>query len=104
VVDQTSRFVFFISFALAASYWGLNPASLPTQTVSEKILGQIQDHQGAAIPKAEVSALNLETGAVRKTTTEDNGEYRITSVPAGSYEVTAPIAGFKTDMRKGIIL
>ena len=102
MINHTSRLVLFISFALAASYWGVNPASLHAQTVSGTILGQIQDQQGAAIPKAEVSARNLETGAVRKTTSEDNGEYRITSVPAGSYEVTASVAGFKTDVRNGI--
>src|ERR1700681_1806157 len=89
VLKRISRLVLLISFALAASYWGVNPASLHAQTVSGTILGQIQDQQGAAIPKAEISARNLETEAVRKTTSEDNGEYRITSVPAGSYEVTA---------------
>ena len=102
MVNHTFRLMLFISFALAASYWCVNPASLHAQTVSGTILGQIQDQQGAAIGKAEVSARNLETGAVRKTTSEDNGEYRISSVPAGSYEVSASVAGFKTEVRSGI--
>src|SRR6202790_644300 len=102
MVDRTSRLVFFISFAFAASYLCVNPPSLHAQTVSGTILGQIQDQQGAAIGKTEIAARNLETGAVRKTTAENNGEYRITSVPAGSYEVTASIAGFKTEVRSGI--
>src|SRR6202030_326812 len=89
-------------FALAALYFSLNSAPLPAQTVSGTILGQIQDQQGAAIGKAEITARNLETGAIRKTTAENNGEYRITSVPAGSYEVNASIAGFKTEVRSGI--
>jgi hypothetical protein len=96
--------VFFISFALATSYWWVNPTTLPAQTVTGTILGQIQDQQGAAIPKAEVSARNLETGAVRKTVSEDNGTYRISSVPAGSYEVSAAVAGFKTEVRSGILV
>src|SRR5712672_1594699 len=102
VVNHTCRWTLIISLALGASYWGANPSILQAQTVSGTILGQIQDQQGAAIPKAEVSARNLETGAVRKTTSEDNGEYRITSVPAGSYELTVSIAGFKTEVRSGI--
>src|SRR6266853_1288182 len=102
MVNHTCRRTLFISFALAASYWCVNPASLHAQTVSGTILGQVQDQQGAAIGKAEVSARNLETGAVRKTISEDNGEYRITSVPAGSYELTVSIAGFKTEVRSGI--
>src|ERR1700681_4212616 len=96
------RLIAMIGFALAASHWCVNPTSLQAQTVSGTILGQIQDQQGAAIGKAEITARNLETGAIRKTTAENNGEYRITSVPAGSYEVNASIAGFKTEVRSGI--
>src|SRR4029079_17080457 len=59
---------------------------------------------GGSIPKVEVSARSLDTGQVRKTVSEDNGQYRITSVPAGSYEVTAGAAGFKTEVRSGIIV
>src|SRR4029077_3930784 len=96
------RLFALIHFSLAVSYWCVSPASLNAQTVSGTILGQIQDQQGAAIGKAEVSARNLETGSVRKTTADDTGTYRITSVPAGSYEVSASIAGFKTEVRSGI--
>jgi hypothetical protein len=94
--------IVLVGFAVVAFYWGVHPASLSAQTVSGTILGQIQDQQGAAIGKAEVSARNLETGAVRTATADDTGAYRITSVPAGSYEVSASIAGFKTEVRSGI--
>src|SRR5258707_7269095 len=97
-----SRRVASTGFALAVLYLNLNSAPLLAQTVSGTILGQIQDQQGAAIGKTEIAARNLETGAVRKTTAENSGEYRITSVPAGSYEVTASITGFKTEVRSGI--
>ena len=102
MVNHISRLLLFLSFALAASYWCLNPANVHAQTVSGTILGQIQDQQGAAIGKTEITARSLDTGAIRKTTADDSGEYRITSVPAGSYEVSASIAGFKTEVRSGI--
>src|SRR5712691_7429313 len=102
VVNHTFRLVLLVSFALAVSYWCVNPASLPAQTVSGTILGQIQDQQGAAIGRVEVTAKSLDTGAIRKTTADDAGAYQITSVPAGSYEVSASIAGFKTEVRSGI--
>jgi hypothetical protein len=104
VLKHTSRLVLFFSFAFAASYWCVNPASLNAQTVSGTILGQVQDQQGAVIAKADLSARNLETGAVRSTTSEENGSYRISSVPAGSYELTTTVAGFKTEVRSGIIV
>src|SRR6202790_5641747 len=91
------RLVAFISFALAAT-------TLRAQTVSGTILGVIQDQQGAVVAKANVSARNLETGAVREATAEDNGEYRITSVSAGSYEVSSSAPGFKTEVRTGVVV
>src|ERR1700681_222261 len=98
--NHSFRLVAWIGFVLAAVY----PASLRAQTVSGTILGLVQDQQGGAIGKAEVSARSLDTGAIRKTTSEDNGEYRITSVPAGSYEITIIAPGFKTEVRSGIVV
>ena len=88
----------WIGFVLATVY----PASLHAQAVNGTILGIVQDQQGGAIGNAEVTARSLDTGVIRKTTSEDNGEYRITSVPAGSYEVSITAPGFKTDVRSGI--
>jgi hypothetical protein len=98
--NHSFRLVAWFVFVLAA----VSPASLHAQTVSGTILGLVQDPQGGAIGKAEVSARSLDTGAIRKTSSEDNGEYRITSVPAGSYEITITAPGFKTEVRGGIVV
>src|SRR6266436_4439359 len=89
-------------FALVLSCLCVSLTALHAQTVSGTIVGQIQDQQGAAIGKAEITARSLDTGAIRKTIANDTGAYQITSVPAGSYEVSASIAGFKTEVRSGI--
>src|SRR4029077_15745736 len=80
----------------------VNPASLHAQTVSGAVLGTVEDQQGAVIPNAEVSPRNLETGQVRKTKPDGSGNYRVSSVPAGSYEVSATASGFKTEVRTGV--
>src|SRR5207247_2965777 len=90
------RVVMCASLVLAAMY------SLRAQTVSGTILGLIQDQQGAVVANTEVTARNLETGAVRKTNADGNGSYRIFSIPAGPYEVSASAPGFKTEVRTGI--
>src|SRR2546428_13532282 len=90
------RVVMCTSLVLAAMY------SLRAQTVSGTILGLIQDQQGAVVANTEGTARNLETGAVRKTNADGNGTYRIFSIPAGPYKVTAPAPGFKTEGRTGI--
>ena len=102
VVNYISRVVLFISCALAASYWCVNPASLHAQAVNGTILGTVQDQQGGVIGKADISVKSLDTGAVRKATAADNGEYRVASIPAGNYEVTITAAGFKTEVRSGV--
>ena len=91
-----------ISVAFALIFWWADPAYVNAQTVSGTILGQVQDQQGGQIGKADISTRNLDTGAIRTTIADDSGVYRIASVPAGSYEVSASIAGFKTEVRTGI--
>src|SRR6266853_1149131 len=100
--NNSSRVLIFVSLALAAMCWFVIPAPLRAQTVSGTILGVVQDQQGAVIAKADVSARNLDTGAVRKTTSDADGTYRIASIPAGPYEVSSSAAGFKTEVRSGI--
>ena len=92
----------FLSLTLAGTYWCVSPAALQAQTVSGTILGTVQDQQGAVIGKASISAKSLDTGAVRTATADDSGNFRIVSVPAGSYEVSATAPGFKTEVRTGI--
>jgi len=91
-----------MGFALVVILWCVSSTPLEAQTVSGTILGVVQDQQGAVIGKAEITARSLDTGAIRKATSEDNGTYQITSVPAGAYEVSVTIAGFKTEVRSGI--
>ena len=91
-------------FSVAAIGLCVSATLLHAQTVSGTILGLVQDPQGAVIGKADVSARNLDTGAIRTTTAEDNGTYRISSVPAGSYEVSSSAAGFKTEVRSGVLV
>jgi Carboxypeptidase regulatory-like domain len=92
-----------VSFALVALLMWVTPR-LHAQTVSGTILGTVQDQQGAVVAKAEVTARNLDNGSVRKAASNDFGNYRIDSVPAGPYEVSSSAAGFKTEVRSGIVV
>jgi hypothetical protein len=102
MMNRTSRLLLFISFALAVSFLCLNPAGVQAQTLYGTIAGQVQDQQGAGIGKAEVTVRNVETGATRKVNANDSGAYQVTSIQPGTYEVSASIAGFKTEVRSGI--
>ena len=92
----------FFSFVLSVSFLCLNPAGVQAQTLYGTIAGQVQDQQGAAIGRAEVTVRNVENGATRKVNANDTGAYQVTSIQPGTYEVSASIAGFKTEVRSGI--
>ena len=71
---------------------------------SASIAGVVIDSSGAPISGAMVTAKNLETGAVRSTTTDTGGRYVVLALPVGQYEVRATKAGFKESIRSGIQL
>ena len=72
------------------------------QTVSMEILGLVTDPTGAAIPKAVVTATRVATGEVRRTTTNDTGNYIFPLLNTGEYELTCSASGFKTAFRRVI--
>ena len=75
---------------------------LHAQTTAGTILGIVQDQQGASVANAAVTAKSAETGVTRTATTDSSGNYRLASLPAGTYEVSATAQGFKTEVRTGV--
>jgi len=59
------------------------------------IRGRVLDQTGAAIPGVSVVVTNMQTGAVRETTTDRSGFYTVASLPVtGNYKVTFTLGGF----------
>jgi Carboxypeptidase regulatory-like domain/TonB dependent receptor/TonB-dependent Receptor Plug Domain len=77
-------------------------SAITAQTVNGNLLGTVLDQQQAAVADAQVSSRNVDTGAMRTTTTDATGSYRIASVPAGTYEITVGAAGFTTQVRSAV--
>ena len=64
-------------------------------TATGEIRGTISDSTGAVIPKASVSVLNVDTGAQKVFTTNNDGLYDTVSTPNGRYKVTIAAPGFE---------
>src|SRR5262249_25831027 len=79
-------------------------AGLPCQTVSTEILGLVTDASGAVLPGAAVKVKRIATGDVRSTVANETGNYVFPLLDVGEYEVTCIAAGFKTEIRRGVIL
>jgi hypothetical protein len=62
---------------------------------SSNIQGVVSDPAGATINGASVQLRNVETGVTATVTTTDSGNYRFSSLPPGSYVLSAEAKGFK---------
>lgn len=69
------------------------------------ILGQVVDESGAALPGVTVTAKSPALQVQQVTAlTDDRGEYRLTPLPIGTYELAYELAGFTSVRREGIRL
>ncbi len=67
-----------------------------------RILGRVSDQSGALLSGTKVTATNEATGATHQTQTNSTGDYSFPAIPVGVYTLTFDMAGFKTNIRKGI--
>src|SRR5262245_29012951 len=71
------------------------------QLAQGELRGTVVDESGAVLPGVTITAVHIETGTSRTTTTAVNGGYLMPSLPLGTYKVTAELSGFSTVIRDG---
>ena len=85
--------------ALAA----LLPATAFAQTGS--IAGTVRDAQGGVMPGVLVEVTSPQLiEKVRSATTDSNGQYRLTNLPVGTYQVTFSLEGFTKQQQNNVTL
>jgi outer membrane receptor protein involved in Fe transport len=80
--------------ALAPPLWA--------QRTTGGISGTVKDGTGAALPGVTVAVSGPNVVGSQTTTTNEQGFYRLLSIPPGVYQVTFSIAGFKTVSHKDV--
>src|SRR5512137_2997395 len=78
------------------------PASVGAQGNVGVVDGRVLDQTKAAVPGATVTAKNVATGLTRTAVVSPTGTYRIPALPAGTYEVSASLTGFSTQVTKDV--
>jgi hypothetical protein len=68
------------------------------------ITGTVTDQTGAAIPNAQVTVSNPEHGIKRVTVSNGSGDYLVSAIPPGSYNLSITAPGFKRYEATGVIL
>src|SRR5260370_37223120 len=66
------------------------------------ITGTISDPAGAVVASAAIEAKNVETGAVYKAASSTTGNYTLSQLPEGAYELSVTVPGFKKYVRQNI--
>jgi hypothetical protein len=80
----------------------LSAFSAFAQTDRGTITGTVADATKAVIPGANVTATNTETRAKYETVSTETGNYTLSQLPGGVYEVTVELPGFKKSVRQGV--
>jgi hypothetical protein len=78
-------------------------AGLFAQSLSQ-IAGTVRDASGLAVPGAEVTATQTDTGLVRTAVTSADGAYVLPSLPIGPYRIDIKKQGFSVYVQNGVVL
>jgi hypothetical protein len=88
--------------------WGfvcvLSASLALAQTDRATITGTIADQSGAVVANAPIEARNRATGQVTQAATTATGNYTISQLPPGDYDLVVKVQGFKTYQRANLVL
>ena len=84
----------FCAFFLSVAAFGQSDRGTVTGTVS--------DPAGAVVAGVNIEAKNVETGVPYQAASTDTGNFTIGQLPAGVYEISATVPGFKKYVRGGV--
>src|SRR4051812_3498837 len=77
---------------------------LHAQITTATIVGTVRDSSGAVVARANIEARAVAINLTRSILTDGDGNYILTNLPVGEYQVTAFATGFKKEIQQGIIL
>ena len=83
---------FLLSILVVIAF--LLPAAWAQVTDAGTVLGTVADSSGAIVPGVSITLRDPESNLTYKTVTDESGEFRFLTVPAGPYELTAEKKGF----------
>lgn len=93
--------VLFLGLLLA---FGVLLQTASAQQLTASIKGTVTDATGAAIPDAQVTATNTQTGVTTTVTSQSDGVFQFLQLPVGVYNVSVTKTGFTTSTTNRIQL
>ena len=87
---------------MAAVLLGALAPAANAQTSS--LVGSVVDRYGVVVARAPVEARNTATGAIYRTFASDQANYELGRLPAGIYDVSVDLIGFRQYRRENVAL
>src|ERR1700692_3131467 len=69
---------------------------------SGEITGAVTDSSGAALPRATVNVVDTQTDLKRTVVADGTGQYRVAGLSPATYDVSAELSGFATEIRRSV--
>jgi len=91
----------FLAFLAVVCLWA--PPAF-AQFDRGQISGVVKDDTGGVVPGATVTATQVGTQQPRSAVTDASGFYTFANLPAGSYDISAELQGFKKSIKEGVKL
>ena len=88
--------------ALIALLAASGPVRLWAQQAGSTLAGNVLDQAGNSVPNAAVVVKNDAANVSKNTTTNADGHFEVTGLPAGVYTVEVSAPGFATSIRTGV--
>lgn len=92
------------AFSRVLSALLLASAGVYAQTITGTIVGTVTDPSGAAVVGADVTATQTTTSAQRKTKALADGNFTVSALEPGTYDLSVSAPGFKTVDKTGLVL
>ena len=92
-VSGFMKFIHPIALLLGFALASCAPASAQSGT-SSALAGTVSDSSGALVADADVSAVNVDTKAVRNGQTDTAGRFLFSQIDPGNYQVAVKATGF----------
>ncbi len=91
---------------LMSAVFGVMSGGLPGfgQVFTATVTGVVTDPSGQVVPNATVTLTNTSNNETRTASSGGNGNYTVSQLLPGTYELSAQAAGFKRYVRQGVIL
>ena len=85
-MKTATNFLAFLFVALTCAHF--TAAVATAQTTTATVEGTITDAKGSVVPGSQVTARSSTLGVERSTTSDAEGFFRITALPAGTYSLS----------------